>query len=192
MSTSIERRDDVSRSFFIASRINLQNRKQQMQKDIKRLLKEKSFETINDSTILRMLKIVDELLSLLFIKDSDIKQKLMNINKKLKQIDNITFKIKTDIDTYAIAIKKKRFDEIEKTQNARRELVAKTKQQKIFTKFKRKKTLMMKINSEEKKTFIRHLFIKNLMQKLITMKKKKKRVFNATFIQRRSETACKF
>jgi hypothetical protein len=193
MSTSTERRDDASRSFFIASRINLQDRKQQMQKDIKRLLKEKSSETINDSTILRMLRIVDELLFLLFIKNSDIKQKLMNINKKLKRIDSSTFKTKTDIDTYAIAVKKKRFDEIEKTQNARRKFVAKTKQQKIFTKFKRRKTLMMKINNEKKKALIRHLFIKNLIQKLITMKKKKKkRAFNATFIQRKSETACKF
>jgi hypothetical protein len=164
-----------------------------MQKDIERLLKEKSFETINDSTTLRMLRVVDELLSLLFIRNSDIKQKLMNINKKLKRIDSSTFKTKTDIDTYAIAVKRKRFDEAEKTQNARRELVAKAKQQKIFTKFKRRKTLMMKINSEKKKAFIRHLFIKNLMQKLITMKKKKeKRVLSATFIQRRFETACKF
>jgi hypothetical protein len=110
-----------------------------MQKDIKRLLKEKSSETINDSTILRMLKIIDELLSLLFIKDNDIKQKLMNINKKLKRIDSNTFKTKTDIDTYAIAIKERRFENAEKTQNARRELVAKTKQQKILTKFKKKK-----------------------------------------------------
>jgi hypothetical protein len=115
MSTSTERRNDASKSFFIASRINLQDRKQQMQKDIKRLMKKKSFETINDSTILRMFKIVDELLSLLFIRDSDIKQKLMNINKKLKRIDNSTFKTKTDIDTYAIAVKKRRFDEAEKT-----------------------------------------------------------------------------
>jgi hypothetical protein len=115
MSTSTERRDDVSRSFFIASRINLQDRKQQMQKNIKSLLKEKRFETINDSTTLRMLKIVDELLFLLFIRDSDIKQKLMNINKKLKRIDNSTFKTKTDIVTYAIAVKKERFDEIKKT-----------------------------------------------------------------------------
>ncbi len=132
MSTSTERRDDVSKSFFIASRINLQDRKQQMQKDIKRLLKKKSFKTINDSTTLRMLKIVDELLSLLFLKNSDIKQKLMNINKKLKRIDNNTFKTKTNIDTYAIAVKRERFDEAEKTQNARRELVAKAKQQKNF------------------------------------------------------------
>jgi hypothetical protein len=124
-----------------------------------------------------MLKIVDELFFLLFIKDNDIKQKLMNINKKLKRIDNNTFKTKTDIVTYAIAVKEKRFDEIEKTQNARRDLVARTTQQKIFTKFKRRKTLMMKINSEKKKTFIRHLFIKNLMQKMITMKKKKKKMF---------------
>ncbi len=127
MSTSIKRWNDASRSFFIASRINLQDRKQQMQKDIKRLLKEKNFETINDSTILRMLKIVDELLSLLFIKDSDIKQKLMNINKKLKRIDNNTFKTKTNIDTYAIAVKEERFERIKKTQNARRKRVAKAK-----------------------------------------------------------------
>jgi hypothetical protein len=163
-----------------------------MQKNLKRLLKEKSSETINDSTTLRMLRIVDELLSLLFIKDSDIKQKLMNINKKLKRIDNSTFKTKTDIDIYAIAVKKRRFDETEKTQNARRELVARAKQQKILTKFKRRKTLMMKINSEKKKALIRHLFIKNLMQKLITMKKKEERALNATSIQRRSEAACKF
>ncbi len=86
-----------------------------MQKDIKRLLKRKNFETINDSTTLRMLRIVDELLFLLFIKNSDIKQKLMNINKKLKRIDSSTFKTKTDIDTYATAVKKRRFDEAEKT-----------------------------------------------------------------------------
>jgi hypothetical protein len=149
-----------------------------MQKDIKRLLKKKNFETINDLTILRMFKILDELLFLLFIKDSDIKQKLMNINKKLKRIDNSTFKTKIDIDTYAIAVKEKRFENVKKTQNARRELVAKTKQQKLFTKFKRRKTLIMKINNEKEKTLIRHLFIKNFMQKLITIKKKKKNVFS--------------
>jgi hypothetical protein len=144
-----------------------------MQKDIKRLLKKKNFETINHSTILRMFRIVDKLLFLLFIKDSDIKQKLMNINKKLKRIDSSTFKTKTDIDTYAIAVKERRVENAEKTQNARRELVTRTKQQKVFTKFKRRKTLMMKIHNKEKKTLIRHLFIKNLMQKLITIKKKK-------------------
>jgi hypothetical protein len=101
-----------------------------MQKNIKRLLKKKSFETINDSTTLRLLKIVDELFFLLFIKDSDIKQKLMNINNKLKRIDSNTFKTKTDIDTYAIAIKKKRFERAEKTQNARRRLAANAKQPK--------------------------------------------------------------
>ncbi len=99
---------------------------------------------------------------------------MIKINKKLKRIDSSTFKTKTDIDTYAIAVKKKRFDEIEKTQNARRKFVAKTTQQKIFTKFKRIKTLMMKINNEKKKALIRHLSIKNLMQKLITKKKNKK------------------
>jgi hypothetical protein len=110
-----------------------------MQKDIKRLLKEKNFETINDLTTLRMFKIVDELFSLLFIKDSDIKQKLMNINKKLKRIDSNTFKTKTNIDIYAIAVKERRFERAEKTQNARRKLVVKTKQQKILTYSKEEK-----------------------------------------------------
>jgi hypothetical protein len=191
MSTSIERRNDVSRSFFIASRIDLQDRKQQMQKNIEKLLKKKNFDTINDSTILRMFKIVDEFFSLLFIKDNDIKQKLININKKLKRIDNNIFKTKTNIDTYAIAVKKKRFDEAEKTQNARRRLVAKTKQQKFFTKFK-KKIVDDENQQRKKKAFIRHLFIKNFIQKLITMKKKEKRVLNTTFIKRRSEIVCKF
>ncbi len=36
----------------------------------------------------------------------------------------------------------------------------------------KKKTLMIKINNEKEKAFILHLFIKNFMQKLITMKKK--------------------
>ncbi len=77
-----------------------------MQKNIKKLLKEKNFETINDSTILRMFKIVNKLFFLLFIKNNDIKQKLMNINKKLKRIDNNIFKIKTNIEIYVNAIKK--------------------------------------------------------------------------------------
>ncbi len=74
---------------------------------------------LKTSTILRMFKIVNELLSLMFIKNNDIKQKLMNINKKLKQIDNNTFKTKTNIDIYAIAVKKNRFEKAEKSQNAR-------------------------------------------------------------------------
>jgi hypothetical protein len=137
-----------------------------------------------------MFKIVDELFFLLFIKNNDIKQKLMNINKKLKRIDNNTFKTKTNIDTYAIAIKKKFW---RNWKNAKRALKTRREDEtaNFFTKFKRKKTLMMKINNEKKKTFIRHLFIKNFMQKLITIKKKE-RVFNATFIQRKSEIACKF
>jgi hypothetical protein len=163
-----------------------------MQKDIKRLLKEKSSETINDSTILRMLRIVDELLSLLFIKNSDIKQKLMNINKKLKRIDSSTFKTKTDIDTYAIAIKKRRFDEIEEMQNARQRFVAKTKQQKFLMKFKRRKTLMMKINNEKKKSvYTTFIYQESHAETDHNEEKKEKRALNATFIQRRSEAACK-
>ncbi len=86
-----------------------------MQKNTKRLLKKKTFKTINNSTIIRMFKIVDELLFLLFIKNNDIKQKLININMKLKRIDNNIFKTNINIDTYAIVIKIKRFEKAEKT-----------------------------------------------------------------------------
>jgi hypothetical protein len=49
------------------------------------------------------------------------------------------------------------------------------------------------MKQRKKKTFKRHLFIKNFMQKLITMKKEKeKRVVDATFIQRRFKIARKF
>jgi hypothetical protein len=161
-------------------------------KNIKILLKDKSFETINDSTILRMLKIVNELLFLLFIKDSDIKQKLMNINRKLKQIDNNTFKTKTNIDTYAIAVKIRRFEKAEKTQNARRKLVAKTKQQKFFTKFKRRKTLMMKINNEKKNVYTTFIYQEFHAKIDHNEEKEEKYVFNATIIQRKFEIVCKF
>ncbi len=105
MSTSTKRRDVVSRTFLITSRMNLQSRKTQMQNDIEKLLNDKFSKTINDSTTLRLLKAVIQLLLLLFIKKSDMRQKLININKKLKRIKNNIFKTKTIIKIYAIAIK---------------------------------------------------------------------------------------
>jgi N-acetylmuramoyl-L-alanine amidase CwlA len=107
----------------------------------------------------------------------------MNINKKLKRIDNNTFKTKINIDTYAIAIKMKRFEKAEKTQNARQELVVKTKQQKILTKFKRKKTLMMKINNEKKKSVYTTFIYQESHAKIDhNEEKKEKCAFNATII----------
>jgi hypothetical protein len=85
--------------------MNLQSRKTQMQNDIEKLLNDKFSKTINDSTTLRLLKAVIQLLLLLFIKKSDMRQKLININKKLKRIKNNIFKTKTIIKIYAIAIK---------------------------------------------------------------------------------------
>jgi hypothetical protein len=105
MSTSIERRSDVSRTLFAASRMFLQSRKFQMQNDIDKLLNEKFSKTINDSTSLRLLRVVDQLLSLLFVEKSDIRQKLTNINKKLKRIESNTIKTKTNVESYATAIK---------------------------------------------------------------------------------------
>ncbi len=139
MSTSTKRRDVVSRTSFIASRMNLQSRKMQMQNDIEKLLSDKFSETINDSTTLRLFKAMIQLLSLLFIKENDMRQKLININKKFERIENNIFKTKTNIEIYAIAIKIEDLTNVDVTTTARRDLNVFTTQQKIFTKIKRKK-----------------------------------------------------
>jgi hypothetical protein len=74
-----------------------------MQNDIEKLLSDKFSETISDSTALRLLKAVTQLLSLLFIKENDMRQELININKKFERIENNIFKTKTNIEIYAIA-----------------------------------------------------------------------------------------
>jgi hypothetical protein len=83
----------------------LQSRKIQMQNDINKLLSEKFSKTINNSTSLRLLRIVDQLLSLLFVEEDDIRQKLININKKLERIESSTIKTKTNVESYATTIK---------------------------------------------------------------------------------------
>jgi hypothetical protein len=105
MSTSTERRDDVSKALFTASRMFLQNRKTQMQNDINKLLSKNFSKTINDSTFLQLLRVVDQLLSLFFVEEDDIRQKLININKKLKRIESSTIKTKTNVESYVTAIK---------------------------------------------------------------------------------------
>ncbi len=150
-----------------------------MQKNINNLLEKKSFETINNSIALRTLKVVDELLSLFFTKDNDIKQELMNINKKLKKIENNTFKIKLNMKTYVVTMTKKTKKKAEITSTKREQHVVEKEQQKILTKIKKKKTLMIKINSEKKKTIIKNMLIKNFMQKMIIMKKRKKTFYQS-------------
>jgi hypothetical protein len=158
--------------------MNLQNRKMQMQDDIEKLLSDKFFETINDSTALRLLKVVIQLLSLLFTKEIDMRQKLININKKLERIESNIFKTKTNIEIYAIAIKIKDLTNVDVTTTTRRNLNVSTIQQKIFTEIKRKKTMMIKINNEIKKIIIRIMIIKDLMQKLKTIEKKKRNILS--------------
>jgi hypothetical protein len=119
--------------------MNLQSRKMQMQNDIEKLLSDKFSETINDSTTLRLFKAMIQLLSLLFIKENDMRQKLININKKFERIENNIFKTKTNIEIYAIAIKIEDLTNVDVTTTARRDLNVFTTQQKIFTKIKRKK-----------------------------------------------------
>jgi hypothetical protein len=84
-----------------------QNRKVQMQNDIEKLLSEKSSKTINDSIALRLLKAISQLLSLLFIKKNDMRQKLININKKFKRIESNIFKIKANVNFYVATMKTK-------------------------------------------------------------------------------------
>jgi hypothetical protein len=122
MSTSTKRQDVVSKASFIASRMNLQSRKMQMQDDIEKLLSDKFSETISDSTALRLLKAVIYLLSLFFIKESDMRQKLININKKFERIKSNIFKKKMNIEIYAIAIKAKSLTNVDVTITTRRDL----------------------------------------------------------------------
>jgi hypothetical protein len=139
MSTSTKRWDVVSKTSFITSRINLQSRKMQMQNDIEKLLSDKFSETINDSTTLWLLKTMIQLLSLLFIKKNDMRQKLININKKLERIESNIFKTKTNFKIYAVAIKIEDLTNVNVTTTTRRDLDIFTIQQKIFTKIKKKR-----------------------------------------------------
>ncbi len=147
-----------------------------MKNDIENLLSDKFLKTINDSTALRLFKAMIQLLSLLFTRKSDMRQKLININKKLERIESNIFKTKTNIEIYAIAIKIEDLTNVNVTTTTRRNLDVSTTQQKTFTKIKKKKTMMIKINNEAKKTIIQIMIIKDLMQKLKTIKKKKKNI----------------
>ncbi len=126
-------------SVFITSRMNLQSRKMRMQNDIEKLLSDKFSETINDSTALRLLKAMIQLLSLLFTRESDMRQRLINIKKKLERIESNIFKTKTNIEIYAIAIKIESLTNVDVTTTTRRDLNVSTIQQKIFTKIKKKR-----------------------------------------------------
>ncbi len=178
MSTSTKRRNVVSRTSFITSRMNLHSRKMQMQDDIEKLLSDKFSETISDSTALRLFRAVTQLLSLLFTREKNMRQKLININKKLERIESNIFKTKTNIEIYAIAIKIESLTDFDVTTTARRNLDVSTTQQKTFTEIRRKKTMMIKINNEAKKTIIRIMIIKDLMQKLKTIEKKEKNILS--------------
>ncbi len=178
MSTPAKRRDVVSRTSLIASRMNLQSRKMQMQDDIEKLLSDKFSETISDSTALRLLKAVTQLLSLLSTREKDMRQKLININRKLERIESNIFKTKTNIEIYAVAIKIENLTDFDVTTTTRRSLDVSTTQQKTFTEIRRKKTMMIKINNEAKKTVIRIMIIKDLMQKLKTIEKKERDILS--------------
>jgi hypothetical protein len=102
--------------------MNLQSRKMQMQDDIEKLLSDKSSETINDSTALRLFKAVTQLLSLLSTREKDMRQKLININKKFERIESNIFKTKTNIEIYAVAIKIDDLTDFDVTTIARRNL----------------------------------------------------------------------
>ncbi len=78
-----------------------------MQNDINKLLNEKFSKTINDSTSLRLLRVVSQLLSLLFVEKKDIRQELVKINKKLERIENSTFETKTNVELYVATTKTK-------------------------------------------------------------------------------------
>jgi hypothetical protein len=111
----------------------------QMQDDIEKLLSDKFSETISDSMTLRLLRTMTQLLSLLFIKENDMRQKLININKKFERIESNIFKTKTNIEIYAVAIKIEDLTDVDVTTTARRSLNVFTTQQKTFTKSKKRR-----------------------------------------------------
>ncbi len=154
--------------------MNLQSRKMQMQNDIEKSLSDKFSETISDSTILQLLKAVAQLLSLLFIKENDMRQKLINLNRKLERIESNIFKTKTNIEIYAVAVKIESLTDVDAKTTTRRNLNVFIIQQKILIEIKRKKTMTIKINNETKKIIIQIIIIKDLIQKLKTIEKKKK------------------
>jgi hypothetical protein len=158
--------------------MNLQSRKIQMQNDIKKLLSDKFSKTINDLTALRLLKAIIELLSLLFTKKNDMRQKLININKKLERIENNIFKTKTNIEIYAIVVKIESLTNVDSTTITRRDSDIFTTQQKTFIEIRKKKTMMIKINKKIKKIIIRIMIIKDLIQKLKTIEKKEKDILS--------------
>jgi hypothetical protein len=141
-------------------------------------LNDKFSKTISDSTTLRLFRAVMQLLSLLFTRESDMRQKLININRKFERIESNIFKTKTNIEIYAIAIKIEDLTNVDVTTTAERSLNVFTTQQKIFTKIRKKKTMMIKINNETKKIIIQIMIIKDLMQKLKTIEKKKKDILS--------------
>jgi hypothetical protein len=159
--------------------MNLQSRKMQMQNDIEKSLSDKFSETISDSTILQLLKAVAQLLSLLFIKENDMRQKLININRKLERIESNIFKTKTNIEIYAVAVKIESLTDVDAKTTTRRNLNVFIIQQKILIEIKRKKTMTIKINNETKKIIIQIIIIKDLIQKLKTIEKKKKTYYRS-------------
>jgi hypothetical protein len=64
---------------------------------------------------------MNQLLSLLFTKENDIRQKLININKKLERIESNIFKT-TNIEIDAVAIKIESLTNVDVTTIARQNL----------------------------------------------------------------------
>ncbi len=73
----------------------------------------------------------------------------------------------------------------------RQRTIVRINTQKTLFEIRRKKTMMIKIIDVIEKTLFRSMIIKNLMQKLTTMKKKKKHNVDETFAQRRLEAVDK-
>jgi hypothetical protein len=155
--------------------MNLQSRKTQMQNDIEKLLSDEFSEIISDLTALRLFKAVIQLLSLLFIKKSDMRQKLININKKFERIESNIFKTKTNIKIYAIAIKIESLTNVDVTTTTRRNLNVFTTQQKTFTKIRRKKT-MMTIEKKKKDILSIKRLLNDNLKLLARFKKTRKRI----------------
>ena len=87
MSTLTKRRDQVSKSFHLISRIFLHDRRKQLRIDIKNLLSDKTAKDIRESYALMLLQQAIKLMMFLSTSEEDVKHELININRRLNKIE---------------------------------------------------------------------------------------------------------
>jgi hypothetical protein len=166
------RRKNAPRSHNASQRMNIHDRRERILKNIKNLLNDKSFKNIRDFKSLWFLRVANDIMMHLFIDDENVKRELIKMNRKLKRIENNTQKTNTSIKTYIVASKTNNRKDIAHAHKRIKFWITK-KQHKILKKDQKTKTLIIKIRDEEKNASIKITIIKNFLQKMKKIEKKK-------------------